>query len=487
MTFENSLWDEIQQGETKILEFKQQLPKGDQLAKTLVAFANTAGGKLIVGVNDQRQVVGIQGDEFDLMDQVASIVHDRCQPPLLPNIYLETLQNKTVLVIQVYRGNQLPYYLKSQGREQGVYIRLGATNRQAGVEMIQELQRQRVHQSFDEQIAWDVSLDQLDLMPLYDAFSQAGKVLDDAKMRNLKLIKTDQGQDYPTHGLLILLGFYDHVEIKCSRFKGTTMAVFLDKKEYSGDLFSQLNSTEAFIKNHLHLKVEILGLQRTEKYEIPMPAVREALINAVVHRDYSNFGRDIKIGIYDDALNIVSPGGFPNGVTLQDVLKGRSEIRNKVIARVLKTLGYIEQWGSGVARITEFCHQAGNPEPKLEESGDFVDWLFLRPMQDAVSDAKPDNVIDESSEKNKDSEKSSEKKFGEKKGSEKNLTILSYIAGNNKISAKAIAEKMGITSRAVEKHIAQLKKEGLLIRVGAAKGGYWQINDPNDAVWLWSK
>ena len=151
-------------------------------------------------------------------------------------------------------------------------------------------------------------------------------------MRNLKLIIQQNGQDYPSHGLLILLGLYEQVEIKCSRFKGTTMTVFLDKKEYRGDLFSQLKQTEQFIKNHLHLRAEILGLQRTESYEIPIPAIREALVNAVLHRDYSNAGRDIKVGIYDDILNIVSPGGLPNGLTEEDLAQGRSEIRNRVLA-----------------------------------------------------------------------------------------------------------------------------------------------------------
>jgi ATP-dependent DNA helicase RecG len=146
----------------------------------------------------------------------------------------------------------------------------------------------------------------------------------------LRLIQREQGRDYPTHGLLILLGRYEHVETKCSRFKGNTMAVFLDKKEYRGDLFHQLEQTELFIKNHLHLKAEILGLQRTESYEIPMPAIREVLVNAVLHRDYSNSGRDIKVGIYDDMLNIVSPGGLPNGLTEADLQQGRSEIRNRL-------------------------------------------------------------------------------------------------------------------------------------------------------------
>lgn len=454
MSFEHPLWQEIQQGEGKTLEFKQQLPKGDQLVKTLIAFANTSGGKLIIGVKDQRQVVGVQGDEFDLMDQIASMLYSHCEPTLLPNIYLESLQDKTLVVVQVHRGSQLPYHLKSQGREHGVYVRLGATNRQASLEMIHELERQRLLQSYDEQIAWDAELETLDLTPLQQAFARIGKPLDQSRMTGLKLIRNEHGIQRPTHGLMILLGLYEQVEIKCSRFKGTSMAVFLDKKEYRGDLFNQLAQAEAFIKNHLHLKAEILDLQRTETYEIPIPAIREALINAIVHRDYSNTGRDIKIGIYDDMLNIVSPGGLPNGLTLDDALKGRSEIRNKVIARVFKELGYIEQWGSGMNRIHELCQLAGNPQPTISESGDFIDIEFHRilPPEDGKS-----------------SEKSSEK------GSEKLPPILALIQQEPKISAKTLAEQLGLSSRAIEKQIAQLKQQGKLERIGPAKGGHWKV------------
>ncbi|MGE4502618.1 MAG: RNA-binding domain-containing protein [Thiomicrospira sp.] len=449
-----NLQQQIDAGESKTLELKRQLPKGEQLAKTLIAFANTAGGKLVIGVDNQRQILGIEDDEFEMMDKIASMVHELCQPSLMPSIYLETLQNKTLVVVQVFRGNQMPYFLKHQGRDQGTYVRLGATNRQASLVMIHELERQALNQSFDEQIAWEAPLTSLDLTPLYKAFEQQGKPLTDSKLRSLKLIRHHEGQDYPTHGLMILLGRYEQVAIKCARFKGTNMTVFLDKKEYTGDLFNQLEQTEIFIKNHLHLRGEILGLQRTDTYEIPMPAIREALVNAIVHRDYSNSGRDIKVGIYDDILNIVSPGGLPNGITLDEAMHGRSEIRNKVIARVFKELDFIEQWGSGIARMQQICQQADTPVPRLKETGDFFDIEFVRT---------------ETTSQDKSSEKSSEK------GSEKLPPILALIQSNPKISAKALSEELGITSRAIEKQISQLKQAGLLERIGPAKGGYWKI------------
>ena len=375
----------------------------------------------------------------------------------------------------MHRGSQLPYFLKQkgqkrQGREQGVYVRLGATNRLASLEMIHELERQRLMQSYDEQAAWQVELDAVDLSPLQQAFEQAGKTLDATRMKSLKLIRDEQGIERPTHGLMILLGLYEQVEIKCSRFKGTSMSVFLDKKEYRGDLFSQLAQAEAFIKNHLHLKAEILGLQRTETYEIPIPAIREALVNAVVHRDYSNAGRDIKVGIYDDVLNIVSPGGLPNGLTLDEALKGRSEIRNKVLARVFKELGYIEQWGSGMSRIRELCERAGNPEPAFSESGDFVDIEFPRDTSLAAADT------DETGGS-----------IGGQKGgaiggekvvqsdlTERQQAVLMLITENPRKTHREIANALDINPSAVQKHLDKLKEAGAIERIGGTRG-YWKV------------
>ena len=375
-----SLQKSIQNGEGKTIEFKVELPNSNTLAKTIIAFSNTGGGKLIIGVNDQGEIIGLEHDVniFELKDKVASIIYETCYPTVLPDIYTTTIDDHLLLIIEVYRGNLLPYYLKSKGKSEGVYIRVGATNRKASYENILELERQRMNISFDQEANREVDLDSLDITTLKGRFARAGKVLDQAVMKNFKLVIEDNNTLYPSNGLLILLGKLEHVRMKCSRFKGTSMDVFLDRKEYEGDLFSQLEDAENFIKNHIKLSSEIKGLQREDQYEIPLEAIRESLVNAVVHRDYSNGGRDIKIGIYDDIVNVVSPGGFPSTITQEDILEGRSEIRNKVIARVFKELNYIEQWGSGIRRIKSSCQDRGLKEPEILEKGDFVDVSLYR-------------------------------------------------------------------------------------------------------------
>ncbi len=142
-----SLLNAIQNGEGKNIEFKVELPNSNTLVKTVIAFSNTGGGKLIIGVNDQGKIVGLKPnvDIFELQDKVASIIYETCYPNVLPDIYTTTIDDLVLLVIEIYRGNLLPYYLKKLGKNEGVFIRVGATNRRASLENILELERQQMN------------------------------------------------------------------------------------------------------------------------------------------------------------------------------------------------------------------------------------------------------------------------------------------------------------------------------------------------------
>ena len=381
--------DEIKNGESKILELKEKLPDNKSIAKTVIAFANTSGGKIIVGINDKLNITGVDANSvYSQKDKIASVICDSCSPDILPEIYTINIGGKLLLAIEIFRGNLMPYFLKSEGKAEGVYIRVGATNRKASPQIIEELQRHKRYVSFDEEINYDITVREPDMLPIKARFAKIGKTLNDEKLRNLKLIKTDRSITYPTNALLILLGKFPHCTVKCARFKGVTMETFIDKKEYRGNIFSVIENTQSFILNHINLSAKIEGLYRTDSYEIPIVALREALINALIHRDYANFGRDVKVGVYDDIVNIVSPGALPNIVTVEDILRGRSEIRNKVIANVFKELGLIEQWGSGISRTMIACKKAGLKQPRIRERGDFVDVEFYRPKIEEMSDKK---------------------------------------------------------------------------------------------------
>lgn len=452
-----SLQNAIHNGESKNIEFKIDLPNSNTLAKTINTFSNTGGGKLIIGVSDQGNIIGLEPDVniFELKDKVASIIYETCYPTVLPDIYTTTIDDHLLLIIEVCRGNLLPYYLKSKGKNEGVYIRIGATNRKASHDNILELERQRMNISFDQEANREVNFNSLDLSSIEDRFIKAGKLLDKSVMKNLKLVIEENGTLYTSNGLLILLGKLEHVRMKCSRFKGNTMDVFLDRKEYDGDLFKQLENAEKFIKNHISLSSKIKGLQREDQYEIPLEAIRESLVNAVVHRDYSNDGRDIKIGIYDDIVNVVSPGGFPSTITQEDILEGRSEIRNKVIARVFKELNYIEQWGSGIRRIISSCNSSGLKEPEILEKGDYVDVCLYREYA-SLKEVSGDVLISKEYEE----------------------LILEYLELNqNKITTKEAQEIFGLGERRSREILKEMIDKGVMERIGSTTNTHYRRKD----------
>ena len=175
-----NLIEEIKKGESKTLELKEILPGNDNIARTIIAFSNTSGGKLVIGVNNKREIIGLKDtDIFELQDKISSIVYDSVYPNILPEIYTTNINNKIVLVVEIFRGNLLPYYLKKEGKNNGTYIRIGATNRKAAFDNILELERQRRNISFDEEINYEHDFYSLDLSPIKAKFEKINKTLDD--------------------------------------------------------------------------------------------------------------------------------------------------------------------------------------------------------------------------------------------------------------------------------------------------------------------
>ncbi len=458
----------IKNGETKTVEFKETLPQKKQIIETVTAFSNTSGGKLFIGISKKGKIVGISReiDIFEQQDKIISLIHDSIYPNVMPEIYTVNIENKTIIVIEVFRGNLLPYFLKSKGKNNGTYIRVGATNRKASIENIIELERQKRNTSFDEEINYEHSLKKFELDFLKNEFKKIGKTFNQEKLKNLKLIKNENNKEVPTNALLILAGIFENNKIKCARFKGKTPEIFIDRKEFEGNIFDILKNTENFLKNHLDLKGEINGMQRTDTYEIPMPAIREALVNALIHRDYSNMGRDIKVAVFDHAVNIVSPGGFPSTITFEDIMQGRSEVRNKILARVFKELNYIEQWGTGINRIIKLCIENNLRKPIITEKGDFVDIILFRAEKiDSVNNGNEKYIIGYAGKCRKVPESAGKKLII---NSQKD-TIISYIAKNNYITSKIVQKLLDVKERRARDILKEMVEEKIILKIGNSR------------------
>ena len=387
-----TILEQIARGEGKTLEFKEALPASERLVKTIVAFANTGGGKILIGVKDDGTIVGIDNSAVpDYMDRIANRAHDQIHPLIAPDIYAYSLQDMTIIVVEVYPSPLKPHFLKSMGKATGVYIRVGATNKQADPEYVQELERQKFNISFDEDHCVDCPDEAGYIEELKQLLAtKLRREITDEALTNLKFLKVLQGKLQLTNAAPILMGTWEHVHIKCARFKGDNSDVFIDRKELTGDLFSQLENAMKFLLANINLSGDVGAdhLRRIDRYEIPPEALREALVNAIVHRDYVMSGSDIKVAVYDSRIEITSPGAFPRGITLDEVLDGRSEVRNKVIARVFKEAELIEQWGRGIQKLTRLCLEAGLQKPDIVETGMFVQVTFYR--KSAAFSEKPD-------------------------------------------------------------------------------------------------
>lgn len=347
-----SLYDEIQQGESRTLEFKKELPAdSSKWVKTIIAFANGAGGRLVIGVSNQHEVVGIpkETDIFVLKDKIADTISEMCAPQIMFDIYQESVENKVLVVVEVFPGNDTPYYIKSFGKENGTFIRLNATTRNADITTIDELELRGKRRYYDELPFTELEVTDKDVSILCEEFSLRTKHEITAEtLVNMRMLQRRENTFVAIKAYAIFLGKHDSFSrIQCARFKGTERVHFIDKKDFDGTLLSQVEGAYNFVLEHINLGIEINGLYRKEQYELPEAVIRELILNAVIHRNYM-MSSCIQVAVYDDRVEISSPGSLFGTLTLEEALSGRSSIRNKVIAGVCEKLGIVEGWGTGL-------------------------------------------------------------------------------------------------------------------------------------------
>lgn len=365
--------DLLAQDEGKTIEFKENLRSVQSIVRTVVAFANTAGGTIVVGVRDKtKEIVGVK-DPLNEEERLANIFADTIVPTLIPDIQLVSWRDRELIVIRIPHLVG-PYYVRSEGPERGVYLRLGSTNRPAGPEMVAAIQRLAANVFFDEQPCTEVNSEVIDFRAASELFSRISRPFTPALHRSLGLLVNHAGREFPSRGAVLLFSknrrdIFPDAVIRCARFQGQTAARFFDQKEIDEYLPVAVESAVAFIERHTFQAAKIGRVKRRDIPEYPTLAVREAVINAVVHADYSIGGTHIRIAIFDDRIEITNPGMLPFGITMEAALSGLSRLRNRVIGRVFRELGLIEQWGSGIGRMIEACNDAGIAPPRFEEIG----------------------------------------------------------------------------------------------------------------------
>jgi ATP-dependent DNA helicase RecG len=432
----------LRQHENKTLEFKRDLSSPDKAMRTLVSFANGAGGILLIGVEDgSRGVVGV-ADPTGLEEQLANLVSDRIEPRLLPEIHLIPWRRTHVLAVEVFPSSARPHFLKVLGFPRGVYVRVGSTNRQADEAAVAELQRAVRGVLFDEEPMAELNSEAIDFRLASECFAPARK-LTRPHLRTLRLLVTHQRREVPTVGGMLLFGkdrltHFPDAWMRAGCFAGTDRGRIVDSNNLTACPVQTVEDALRFVQRNTRRAIEVEGVRHREVWDFPAVALREAIVNAIVHADYAQRGSPLRLAIFSDRIEIENPGNLPPGLTIGDIRRGVSKLRNRVIGRVFHELGLIEQWGSGIQRMSAACRRAGLPEPELEEIGSGFRVTLRRaraatPQRDALDEA-----------------------------------IVEFLRRHPGASTSRIAEQIARTPRATQTRLKRLVELGQLVAIGSS-------------------
>ncbi|MBS5427437.1 RNA-binding domain-containing protein [Phascolarctobacterium succinatutens] len=329
--------------ETETVELKSIVM--DDIKKEIIAFANCDGGTVYVGVADDGKVLGVENaDECAL--QISNMVRDAVKPDVTMFIHYETLEcdGKAVVAVNIQRGTNRPYYLAKKGlRPEGVYVRQGYSSVPATDTAIRQMIKETDGDSFENMRSINQALT---FEATKKEFEKRNVVFGQPQMQTLKIVSADG--IYTNLGLLLSEQCLH--TIKAAVFEGINQNVFKDRREFSGSLMQQLNDVYDYIDFHNQTHATFRKLLRIDTRDYPEVAVREALLNTLVHRDYS-FRASTLISIYDDRIEFVSIGGLLPGLELDDLMMGVSVCRNPHLANVFYRLQLIEAYGTGMKKI----------------------------------------------------------------------------------------------------------------------------------------
>ena len=380
----------IKTGENLTTEFKREYT--EEIKKTIVSFANTAGGTLYVGINDDGTVAGVANPDETLL-QISNAVRSSIKPDvsMFVDYKIEKIGKSTIIIVIVQKGTSCPYYLASKGiRPEGVYIRQGASSVPASETAILSMIRETDGEKYEEVRSVNQAL----------TFTAATRFFKTAKVPfGLNQQKTLQMQttDGIYTNLGLLLSDQSVHTIKLAVFEDLDKEVFKDRREFSGSLLKQMEEVFSYldIYNHNHAKVK--GLFREDRRDYPEEALREALLNALVHRDYA-FSNSTLISLFDDRIEFVSIGGLIKGVSLDDIMLGLSVSRNENLANVFYRLRLIETYGTGIPKIMRnYADCTRKPEFQVSSNAFKITLPNRNNLHQKEADKKP--VFSENEEK----------------------------------------------------------------------------------------
>ena len=416
--------------ETENIEFKSQFT--DDIYKEVIAFANTDGGIIYIGIDNNGNVVGI-----DNVDENYTRITNGIRDAIMPDVTMfvkYTIQENHVVRITVNEGSYKPYYLKSKGlKPSGVFVRHGTSSVSASPEQIRSMIKESDGDSFECMRSME---QELSFNNAKEAFERHGIEFNETKYRTLGIVMSDS--ELYTNLALVISDQCVHTT-KVAVFSDNANTKFLDSKEFGGSVFKQLDDTYAYLSLCNKRVSTFKGLERIEKLDYPEEALREALLNAIVHRDYS-FSGSVIINVNEKEIEFISIGGLLPGLSPDDIRSGISQPRNKKLANVFHRLRLIESYGTGIRKIYNFYANCID-QPKIEITQNT--FKIILPNMNNTSSKNSDNVVTQQMQK-----------------------ILDYIEENGQITDVEIQELLDLKKTRAFTIAKKMREEGLIEVIG---------------------
>ena len=429
--------------EDQEIELKVELTK--DIKKEIVAFANTNDGTIYIGIDDNGTIIGLKQAEKDL-EALSGMIREgiKSDLTLYTKIYIEKVENKDIIIVKVSEAPNKPYYLSDRGlKPSGVYLRHGNVSVQASEEVIKKLLIENNSNSFENNVS---NMQDLHFEYLKNIFKNHNIEIDNNKFKTLNIVNLKA--EYTNLGLL--LSDECPYSIKCAIFNGNSRLEFRDRKEFTGSVLKQVNDTFEYLELYNKTKGKIFGLERIDTKDYPEYALRESLLNAVIHRDY-NFTGSILVSLFDDRFEITSLGGLVKGISIEDLYNGVSESRNPNLANIFYRLKYVESFGTGIGRIME-SYKEYNKKPLITNTEN----TFKVTLYNV-------NYIEENSKKILPINLTQEEQ------------IIEYLKKNNKINRLIVESLLDVSKTRANDILKKMISDNILIQNGTGKNTYYVL------------
>ena len=441
-----------------ILELKETFDKA-AVGAAIAALATHKGAKLLIGVKNDKTLVGIDAAK-DLQDTLVSLARS-CKPPVYIDIEAVPYEKKTLVIITVPKGPEPPYSFK------GIfYKRVGATNQPLTANEITKIKLESTGQSFDNLAAQSTirkatlqDIDDIKVQKFARIAAEKGRLsafVENTKQAlfNLGILINDQ-EPSPTNAAIMMFGkdpreFIPYCALKLARIKGTTIAnEFLDMQDIVGDIPTIIEQADSFVKRNTKSGAKIVGMERLTITEYPHEAIREAIVNAIAHRDYGLIKSAIQVTIFDDRIEVFNPGSLLFGLTEERIIAGASLRRNPKLADLLFKAGYVENWGTGIPRMRGAMQAHGLAMPKFELTGDWFKVILQGPLGNFL------DVV-----------KNPTKRTSLAQFNDRQVKVLHELRDGNSINSSEYAKLFSVSQPQATRDLKELADQGLAVIVG---------------------